>query len=333
MSDGRQTDPSERAHRRAAVICNPTKVDLPRLRAAVEKSTADAGWEPAAWFETTPDDPGHSAVRSALAGGASVLIVAGGDGTVRAVVEELGGRPVPVAVVPAGTGNLLARNLGLPMNDLQASVRAAFSERERRIDVATAELTRPDGSTSSHAFVVMAGIGLDARMAAETSAALKSRMGWVAYADPISRSIMSGHRFSFHYAVDGAPPRGVRAHTVIVGNCGTLTANVLLIPDARPDDGILDAVVLRPQGVKGWAQVGVRLVFARFLHRTATGMRLRRALRSPRALRFARARRIDVRLTEPQLVELDGDDMGAIAAASIRVLPRALVLRVPILRR
>lgn len=323
-----RTLPVTRQHR-AAVICNPVKINTARLRAAVDKATAEAGWQPASWFETTPDDPGQAVTAAAMALAPTVLIVAGGDGTVRAVVEQLAGSDLPVAIVAAGTGNLLARNLGLPVSDLEASVRAAFTENARRIDVAQARLKREDGTVDAHAFLVMAGLGLDARMASGTNARLKKHLGWLAYSDPITRSIMSGRRFTLHYALDGGPRRSTRAHTVIVGNCGTLTANILLIPGARPDDGVLDTVAFRPQGIRGWIQIGIRLTFARFLHRTRAGRLVQRGLPEGRALRFEQARRLDVRFNEPQEVELDGDGFGTITAASITVMPRALTLRTP----
>jgi diacylglycerol kinase (ATP) len=308
------------------VVYNPAKVDLAQLTALLDEAEADGRCEPPLWFETAADDDGRQAAADAAAAAPSCVLAVGGDGTVRVVAEQLAGTAIPLAVGALGTGNLLARALRLPLNDLAAAVESALTGAARAIDLGRAALRRPDGSVSSHAFLVMAGIGLDARMAADTSPRLKKHVGWLAYADPISRSIVQDGDFALHYRVDGGRRRSTRAHTVIVGNCGTLTGGVLLIPDARPDDGILDTVMLRPSGARGWAQIGIRLLLARFLHRTAPGRLVRRFTRRPYALRYGRARRITVAFSSAQEVELDGDGFGAIMAAKITVEPGALQL-------
>lgn len=130
-----------------------------------------------------------------------MVIVAGGDGTVGAVAETVHGTSTRLAIVPAGTGNLLARNLGLPITDLERCVAAAFAGAERKIDVAQAELERADGTREQRTFLVMAGIGLDARMALATNAGLKKRLGWLAYTDPIARSVLGNKQFAMHYRI------------------------------------------------------------------------------------------------------------------------------------
>ena len=114
--------------RRAAVIVNPAKVDVARLRSAVAVEEERGGWQPSRWFETTVDEPGRLAAATALKDEPALVVVAGGDGTVRTVAEELLPAEVPLALIPAGTGNLLARNLGL-----MAGVEAARAHRLHRI--------------------------------------------------------------------------------------------------------------------------------------------------------------------------------------------------------
>src|SRR6478752_1003064 len=99
--------------RRAALEYNPTKVDAAALRATVEKQSMDAAWAPPLFYETRVDDLGDGVTRQALEEGVDAVLVAGGDGTVRAVSEAMTGSGVPLAIVPSGTGNLLARNLKL----------------------------------------------------------------------------------------------------------------------------------------------------------------------------------------------------------------------------
>lgn len=309
-----------------AVVYNPTKVDVGRLRRLLGEAESAAGFEAAVWFETASGDEGRQAAVDAAATRPSFVLVVGGDGTVRTVAEQLAGSRVSLAVAAAGTGNLLARALGLPVDDLPAAVKSAFGGGVHEIDVGHATLQHTNGTVTSHAFLVMAGIGLDARMAAGTNPRLKKHLGWLAYADPIGRSVIANADFAIHYRLDGGRRHSTRAHTVIVGNCGTLTGGILLIPDARPDDGTLDTVILRPRRKGAWLQIGIRLALSRFLHRTTTGRLLRQLVRQPFALRYGRARRSNVAFNTPQEVELDGDSFGAITSASITIRPGALQL-------
>ena len=121
---------------RAAVVYNPIKVtDLPALTTRVEKFMAENGWEQPLWLETTEEDPGVGMCRQAVDEGCDVVFVCGGDGTVMAAATALAGQPVPLAILPAGTGNLLARNLDLPINDEAQCLRIGVSGRTRAIDV------------------------------------------------------------------------------------------------------------------------------------------------------------------------------------------------------
>ncbi|MBK4346920.1 diacylglycerol/lipid kinase family protein [Lacisediminihabitans changchengi] len=314
--------------RRAAIIYNPTKVALDQLRPVIEDEEISRGWLPSLWFATTTDDAGEGPAREAVATSPDLLIVAGGDGTVRTVAEVVRGSGIPFAIVPAGTGNLLARNLHLPLGDLVASVRVAFGDNTRAVDVAVVTLERADTTSTTHAFVVMAGIGLDANMAIHTSSALKRRIGWLAYVEPIVRSIGNRTEHAMSVSLDGEAWRSIDAHTVIVGNTGTLTAGIVLLPNAVPDDGLLDVVVIRPKGPGGWARIASRLAVGGVLSRSPGGRKVLRAAPQFRALRYAQSRRLAVRFAQPQQMELDGDGVGLVTAATITVMPGALPVRV-----
>ncbi|MFJ7289553.1 diacylglycerol/lipid kinase family protein [Curtobacterium sp. NPDC098951] len=322
-------DPDRRpsARQRAAVVVNPSAVDLAALRSAVATEQGSLGWDDTVWFETAAGDDGRAAAQEARAGAPDVVLVVGGDGTLRVAAEVLHGSRIPIALLPTGTGNLYARNLGIPIGDVTAAVRSAFRGADRPVDVAFAALTSADGDTAEHAFLVMAGIGLDARMAAETNAGLKKRFGWLAYSDPILRSVVGNRQIDLRYRLDGGEEHGMRAHTVIVGNCGTLTAGLLLLPAAEPDDGLLDAVAFRPRGRVGWTKIGYGLSLNRFFHRTGFGRLLARFLPRSRTLGYTTARRLDLVLDEPEQLQLDGDPFGLVAAASLRVEHGGLVLR------
>lgn len=312
-----------------AVICNPVNVNPPEVRAAIDEEAKRHGCGPTRWFETTVDDPGQDATVRALAVNPNLLIVIGGDGTIRAAAEVAHDRNVPVGVVPVGTGNLLARNLNLPLNNPADSIRIAFSGTDMPIDVAHAQLTREDGATERNIFLVMAGIGLDASMAAHTDVRMKKRFGWIAYSDPIARSVVRNKHIRIHYRLDDDPIQTVRAHTVIVGNCGTLTANILLLPDAKIDDGLLDVVVLSPKGFGDWLRIGTRLVFHRFLHRTRGGKLALELTPRLRALQYAQARTLHADFDRPKKIQLDGDSFGHVASVTVTVQSGGLTVRVP----
>lgn len=310
----------------AAVIYNPVKVPLDRVRRAVEQQQHLSGWDESRWYETSSEDSGRSAAKEALAGDPAVIIVAGGDGTVRTVAEAVQRSGTPLALLPAGTGNLLARSLGLPLNDPERSVAVAFTGLTRTVDLAVADLEDEEGRRSVRVFLVMAGIGLDAEMAQNTSAQAKKNLGWLAYVTPIARSIIANRLFHLDYRVDGGHTRSTRAHTVIVGNCGTLTSNMLLIPAARIDDGLLDVVMLRPKGRFGWAGIGTWLTVQGIAHRSRFGRSVFRLAPGLRALAYAQGRQFDVRFESPHAVELDGDGFGLVTRARITVRPGALRL-------
>ena len=119
---------------RAALVYNPTKVDAGALRATVTEHAAAAGWGEPLFYETSVDDLGDGVTRAALGAGAAAVLVAGGDGTVRAVSQTMAGAGVPLTILPSGTGNLLARNLSLPLTDPDAMVAATFDGDARAID-------------------------------------------------------------------------------------------------------------------------------------------------------------------------------------------------------
>lgn len=314
--------------RRAAIVFNPAKVDVGVLRALVAAEESRQGRSASDWFETSPDDDGRAAAESAAASHPDVIVIVGGDGTLRASAEVLAGSGIPLGLVPAGTGNLFARELRLPLNNLRAAVTTAFTGVDAHADVGRAVLEHPDGEEERHAFLVMAGIGLDAHMAAHTNQRLKKRIGWLAYSDPIARSILGNKQFDMFYTLDNEPEVAMRAHTVIVGNSGSLTAGLLLIPSATVDDGLLDAVVLRPRGGGGWTNIGYRLTFNRLLHRTRFGMLVAKITPQPRAIRYAQASSMRVRFDEPQEIQLDGDPYGTVVSVTLTIEPRALTIRV-----
>ena len=331
------TPADSRAH--AAVVYHPHKSDLSALQQAARTHEATAGWAPTRWYETAEDDSGAAATRQALDEGASVVLSSGGDGTVRAVAEQLRHTGIPLAIVPQGTGNVLARNLGMPLGDIDVAVRAAFEGEDRTIDLGVIKIVRPSEdpdspdaareTTSEHVFLALAGMGLDARLITATSSKLKKRVGWLAYVDAGVRSIVRQAPLQIHYSVDGSAPRPMKVYSVMIGNCGLLPGGVLLIPDAKVDDGVLDVIAMRPLGPFSWLSIWRKIGWENgVLRRSKAGRRIIDLVNDTRSVTYLQAGRFAVSVPSPEPIQLDGDEFGLALAASGTVDPGALVVRV-----
>ncbi|MFD1721289.1 diacylglycerol/lipid kinase family protein [Amnibacterium endophyticum] len=314
----------------AAIVYNPIKVEEDRLRRAVADSERKAGWTESRWYPTTEEDPGAGMAKQAVEDGATVVVAAGGDGTIRAVSEGLRGAGVPIALIPSGTGNLLARNLRMSLDRLEESVDTAFTGVDRHIDLGVAELEREGGDRETHAFVVMAGIGLDAAMIANTDPGLKKKVGWLAYVGGIVRSLKGDNRIRLRFKLDDEPSHSLRVNTVLIGNCGLLTGNILLLPEAAVDDGLFDIVALRPDGPIGWIQILWKVLWENgVLRRSDLGRKILSHTKEVRTLRYLRGKRVVFRTDGPRAVQLDGDAMGDVVAVRASVEAGALTVRVP----
>jgi len=289
---------------RAAVVVNPTKLDDDEaFRKSVRRAMDDHGWDEPLWLETTPEDPGRGQAESAVSAGADLVLACGGDGTVTACAEGVTGTGVPLAIIPMGTGNLLARNIGLPTG-LDEALAVALGSVQQAVDA---------GRVNGTLFVVMAGLGLDAQMLDGTSEPLKKRLGWLAYAISAARHL--GDRpIRVTVSADGGRRRRMRASMLIVGNVGWLRGGLPLLPDARPDDGMLDAVVLIAGGLTRWPVLAADIL----LRRPARGRIYR--------IQFTK---LEVTLDRDQPWELDGEVMGSTRQLTVVALPGALLLRMP----
>ncbi|WP_374009086.1 diacylglycerol kinase family protein [Leifsonia sp. LS-T14] len=322
----------------AAVVYNPVRVDVPRVRAAVEAAAAAAAATglnndfDLLWLETTVEEGGQAQAREALARGASLVLAAGGDGTVRAVAEALRGQDATLAVIPGGTGNLLARNLGLPFASVEGASAIAFGGETRRIDLGVARARRPDGSESEHAFLVMAGVGIDAAMIAGARPSLKRRFGWLAYVDAAFRALPTSTKVHVRFRLDHGDERSAHVSTILIANCGALPGNVELIPDAAIDDGLLDVAILQPATVFGWLAIWRKVTWEnRVLRKSALGRRIirftDRAVRT--RLSYLRGESAQLEVDAPEPFELDGDAFGEILALDLRVDERGLRVKAP----
>ena len=264
-----------------------------------------AGWDAPLWLETTADDPGEGMCNQAVDEGCVVVFVCGGDGTVRAAATALAGSGVPIAIVPFGTGNLLARNLDLPLDDETAAMRIGIHGATRQIDVGVIEGKR---------FVVMAGLGFDAAIMRDAPEKLKKTVGWPAYVVSGAKHLR-GRRVSVSITIDGGEPIDRRVRTVLVGNVGKLQGGLVLLPKARPDDGLLDIAVLAPRNGLDWVRLTGRVVG-------------RRDVPDRRMERF-RGKHVVIEAGRAQPRQLDGDLIEDGATMDIQIEAGALGVRVP----
>ncbi|EZP28281.1 diacylglycerol/lipid kinase family protein [Microbacterium oleivorans] len=315
---------------KAALVYNPIKVDGDELREQVAQLAKDAGWSEPLFYETTVDDLGDDVARQALAEGVTAVLVAGGDGTVRAVSEAMTGSSVPLTIVPSGTGNLLARNLRLPLTDPAAMIAATFDGDTVAIDVGLAQLRRADGQVDEHAFVVMGGMGLDAAMIANTNSDLKKKVGWVAYVDGAARSIAQAKPFPVVYQVPGHRIHRADVQSVLFANCGSLQAGLELIPEASITDGELDVAILQPRTAFGWLLVWRRLAWDNsVLRKFRAGRKILAVRTADNSVRYSRGKGIDLAAEEAHPVQLDGDEFGEATRIAVRVVAGGLTLSIP----
>ena len=294
-----------------AVVVNPSKFDdLEPVRTRFAGICADHGWPEPRWYATEVSDPGEGQARQAVADGATLVCPLGGDGTVRAVASALAGTDVPVGLLPGGTGNLLARNLRLPIDDLDAALTVALTGRELRIDVG--EVVFDDDQPA--VFLVMAGVGLDAEMMAGVDEGLKRRVGWFAYALSGARALFR-LGFAVRVRADRHRARSQHARAVVVGNCGELAGGIQLMPEASLTDGRLDTVLASPNSLSAWLAVGLHFVSVR-----------RRG--HPALVSFA-SEQVEVTTRVPVEAQLDGDAVGTRKRMSCTVRPGALAVRLP----
>ncbi len=262
--------------RRVAVIFNPaTGGEAASARRDETRAALAATGLEVLWLETTKADPGQGLTCQAVEQGADLVMASGGDGTVMACVTGLAGTDLPLAVLPSGTGNLLAVNFDIP-GDLEGALEVALHGDRRRIDV---------GAVGGDRFAVMSGIGFDAAMLRDADPKLKRRIGALAY-------VVSGlanlrrRPTTFHIRLDDQRPIVRVGQCVLVGNVGRLQGGLPVLPDAKPDDGLLDMAVLRIRTVGDWVKVALRVLVRR--------------RRDDRQMETFKVRRVEVRCDRPQ---------------------------------
>jgi YegS/Rv2252/BmrU family lipid kinase len=296
--------------RRLHVVLNPIKVeDAGQFRAIVGAMARESGWSEPVWHYTTIEDPGAGMAESAAVAGADLVMVCGGDGTVREVCAELAGTGIPVGIIPAGTGNLLARNLDIPLY-IRSAIDVALNGQDRAIDLVD---VHGDNLEKTH-FMVMAGMGFDAALMEGVNEEIKKKIGWIAYIISGLKSLMFP-AVKVEITVDDGEPTVHRARTVVVGNVGYLQAGMPLLPDAAIDDGLLDVVILHPKKFLSWIPLATRV--------------LAKSTRVDELIDRRTGSKVTIRAAHDTPRQLDGDSIGPGKELVMECIHGRLLVRVP----
>jgi YegS/Rv2252/BmrU family lipid kinase len=265
---------------------------------------ANRGFPDPLWYEVSKSREAPKRARQALADGADLLFIWGGDGTIQRCVDAVAGEAVDLAILPAGTANLLANNLGVPIN-LSEAVDVGLHGERRRLDV---------GVLNGERFAVIAGVGFDAIMMRDADGELKGHFGRLAY---VWTGVRATHmtRRNVRVAIDGKKWFKGKASCVLLGQMGTLAGGIHAFPDAQPDDGLLEVGVVTAKNALEWARVLSRLV-------------MKDAQHSPLA-KMGRGCKINISFDRPTTFELDGGARKAKKKFCASIEPGAITVCVP----
>ena len=320
--DGEDAEAADRL-RRIAVVLNPSKFegtdDFRRRISEVVERVEGAEVE---FYETTIDDPGRGQTERAVADGADLVMAAGGDGTVRMVASVLAGTDTRMGIIPSGTGNLLARNVDIPLEDPAAAMVAALTGTDHQVDVGWLRYGDSPAAAQSapkQIFLVIAGFGADAEMIGYTDPRMKKRIGWVAYVFGGVRTIL-GRSVDVVVELPDRTRHAHKARTVLLGNVGKLPGGFVLMPDATIDNGRLEVVVAGWRGAAGFSQVATQVINPKLVPKVG-----------PKLSTMERYLTTGIRVTtaKAQPVQLDGDTDIEATHLIATVDPGVLRLRVP----
>ena len=303
------------------VVVNPTKVDLAEVRDVLRTRPPRRASSRRSWSRRPRTIPASARPARPFATAPSWCAPSAATGRSGRWRRSSSAPASPLGLLPGGTGNLLARNLGLPIDSLADAAAAAFSGQDRTIDVGWL-VVDPDesqragdlrtGADNVHCFTVMAGVGFDAQIMDDAPEGVKDKAGWAAYVASGGKHL-TDDPFALDLVVDGRTAAAGQARTVVVGNCGELTGGMVLLPDAEVDDGLLDVATVSPESLTEWIGVASRVLTKR-----GDGPSLQRD----------RGRDLTVRVDPPQLCEVDGDVLTEAGRLRFAVQPACLVVRV-----
>ncbi len=257
------------------------------------------------WYEVNKSRKAPQYASRAVAEGADLIFVWGGDGMVQRCIDAVAGTDAALAILPAGTANLLATNLNIP-HDLTAAVMVGLHGARRELDT---------GIINGEHFAVMAGTGFDAQMIKGASRRMKRRLGRMAYVYTGTKNL-SARGMKAHVKVDGQLFHKGRISCVLVGNVGKLFGGIEVFGAARPDDGLVEVGLVTADNPAQWARTFGRL---------AAGS----PERSP-FVKVTRGRKVRIKLNKKVPYELDGGDRKKAKKLQIKVHPASVTICVPL---
>ena len=272
--------------------------------AELRKTLSTYGIDDPMWREVPKSKFVPKQVTKLLEDGAELIFVWGGDGTVQRVIDAVASAPVVLAVLPAGTANLFATNLGIP-KDVEEAVKIGLNGSRRQLDV---------GQINGEHFGVMAGTGLDALMIRDADAGLKDKVWRFAYVWTGAKNVEKTS-VKMRIKVDGKAWFEGKASCLLIGNLGDVFGGISAFPEAQPDDGILNVGVVTASGAVDWV---------RTLGRSVVGD----AEGSP-FVETTTGREFDIRLNKAIPYEIDGGDRKKAKRLRCTVVPEAITVCVP----
>lgn len=308
-----------------AVIFHPNKISRAKIEAAFSK----AGFANLSYFPSDHKTGGLKATKKAIAAGANHIIVAGGDGTVRACVQAVFEEEAAVSLglVPIGTGNILARNLKLPINNLDKCIKRSVSGDTYEIDLGVAKAVNHHGELNKFYFTGIAGIGMDARIMQRTLPELKRRVGWIAYLEGGLRSLPMKFE-KFEVLVDDQAPRNLKSYSILIGNAGWLPGQISMMPDARLDDGKLDVAAIGPRKIWNWVDFVARVTWQNKVVRPlALGRKWMDLTANLKTIENLGGSRIRVKPHHLSPLQLDGDVIGEVLEVDFSLKHKVLKIR------
>jgi len=254
-----------------------------------------------------------------------VIFVAGGDGTLRNVVQGIAGQDIAIGILPLGTGNILARNLKIPIGNLDAAIQKALSGNRYQLDLGVAKAVFADGSLREFIFTGIAGVGMDAKLMENTQPKLKRRVGWIAYIEGGIRSLpLKFERFDVQ--IDNQV-RTLKSYSLLVGNVGWLPGLISMMPDAQMDDGKLDIAAIGPRKIWNWVDFFSRITWQNLVVRPlALGRRWMDERANVKTLENLSSPRIRIKPHNAAAMQLDGDPVGEIIEVDFSLKNKALTV-------
>jgi YegS/Rv2252/BmrU family lipid kinase len=270
---------------------------LSELRAALKRR----GIDDLRWREVPKSRKAPKQVRKAIDWGAELIFVWGGDGMAQRTIDAAAGSDTPLALLPAGTANLLASNLGVPQ-DIEAAVDIGLEGERRRLDI---------GRINGEAFAVMAGAGLDALMIADADGGLKDRLGRLGYIWTGLKNVRATP-FDATITIEGTRWFKGTATCVLVANVGKLFGGVELFEGSRADDGLLEVGALTATGVLETVRTVARVALA--------------SADDAASVRTTKAASVRIKMDRKVLYEVDGGDRTKVKSLRVDVEPSAIVV-------